>query len=49
MKKRKKSQNVIVCLPFCGVTPFHKKIENHYLKADSKTNGFPSMGGFKFH
>ncbi|MBI9109188.1 MAG: hypothetical protein JEZ04_20755 [Spirochaetales bacterium] len=48
MKNIKTIRPAIVCLPFSGVTPFHKKIENYHLKADVKATGFPAMGGFRF-
>lgn len=48
MKNIKTNCPEIVCLPFSGVTPFHKKIEKYHLKADVKKTGFPSMGGYRF-
>ena len=48
MKNIEKNRESIVCMPFSGVTPFHKKDLEHYKKVDVKTVGFPSMGGYRF-
>lgn len=48
MKNVRKMYPQISCLPFAGVTPFHRKIENNHLKVDVKTTSFPSMGGYRF-
>ena len=48
MKNIKNNRQFTACMPFAGITPFHKKIEDHYKKVDVKTVSFPSMGGYRF-
>ncbi|MDC7226980.1 MAG: hypothetical protein PQJ61_09475 [Spirochaetales bacterium] len=48
MKNIKTNHPEIVCLPFSGVTPFHKKYEKNWAKTDVKSSVFPSMGGYRF-
>jgi len=49
MKKNREPIREFVCLPFAGVTPFHKKIEKKYEKKDKGIPEYPFMGGFRFY
>ena len=47
--KKKENLPEIVCLPFAGVTPFHKKVEKKFEKKSSGIPEFPFIQGHRFY
>ena len=47
--KKKENFTDFTCLPFTGVTPFHKKVEKKFEKQDKGIPEFPFQPGFRFN
>ncbi|MBI9104077.1 MAG: hypothetical protein JEY99_16800 [Spirochaetales bacterium] len=47
--KKKENLPEIVCLPFAGVTPFHKKVERKFDKQSKGIAEYPFTRGFHFN
>ena len=46
--KKKEELRVYTCLPFAGVTPFHKKVEKKFEKKEGIAE-YPFTQGFRFY